>query len=490
VGRPPLDRETYGEIRVSPVSGGKFEARCYYRDRRGKTSQPSARADTDPAARRALKKKLTDYQAADANGKITRDSRFREVAEAMLQNVRREAQDGAKSHNTYKAYQTSLKTVCDLIGELRMWEFEESVDVVSDAVQEIKESQSYESAKKARTVISKVATLAIMRKAIKSNPVRSIEALTRAKAPAAGEDDGTPAMNETHIQDMLLGLVEFCTVKVATPLPDGRRLGKRGAVWEDLPELAEASLATGTRFGETLALTADDVAPYLDEKTGRARVAVLVDAHLVRRRKEDTPEGEDLVARVPGRKSNQPGILVRVPTWSEPMFLRRKADAASGASPLFPNFGGGWLDQDNANKRLREALDGAGFGWVTAKVWRKTLGVFMRQAGKSAQEVAAQLGNTPAVAQRHYMGRPTLTEVGAEVLELIKPRREPEVFPIGKPSEETIYYANQDHRNGVRPGSTVGTAGIEPATARRSNDHRPRPTQADSPATESDQNLL
>lgn len=486
MGRPPLDRETAGEIRAYPVPGGRFEARCYYRDRRGKTSQPSARADTEAGAKRALKKKLTDYQAADAKGKITRDSRFQEVADAMLVNVRREAQDGAKSHNTYKAYQTSLKTVCDLIGELRMWEFEESVDVVSDAVQEIKEAQSYESAKKARTVISKVATLAIMRKAIKSNPVRSIEALTRAKAPAAGEDDGTPAMNETHIQDMLHGLVQFCTEKVATPMPDGRKLGKRGAVWEDLPELAEASLATGTRFGETLALTAADVTPYIDEKTGRARVAVLVDAHLVRRRKEDTPEGEELVIREPGRKSNQPGILVRVPTWSEAMFLRRKTEAASGGSPLFPNFGGGWLDQDNANKRLREALDGAGFAWVTAKVWRRTLGDLMRQAGKSAQDVAAQLGNTPAVAQRHYMGRPTLTEVGAEVLELIKPRRETQEFPIGKPSEETIYDANQDRPNRHLPGSGVGAAGFEPATARRSNDHRSLPTQADSPATTSD----
>lgn len=488
MGRPPLDRETYGEIRVYEI-GTKFEARCYYKDRRGKMSQPSARADTDPAARRALKKKLTDYQAVDAKGKITRDTRFREVAEAMLQNVRREARDGAKSHNTFKAYQTSLKTVCDLIGDLRMWEFEESVDVVSEVVQEIKESQSYESAKKARTVISKVATLAINRKAIKSNPVRSIETLTRAKAPAAGEDDGTPAMNETHIQDMLHGLVQFCTEKVATPMPDGRRLGKRGAVWEDLPELAEASLATGTRFGETLALTAEDVCPYVDEKTGRARVAVLVDAHLVRRRKEDTPPGEDMVARVPGRKSNQPGILVRVPTWSEPMFLRRKVEATSGASPLFPNFGGGWLDQDNANKRLREALDGAGFAWVTAKVWRRTLGDLMRQAGKSAQDVAAQLGNTPAVAQRHYMGRPTLTEVGAEVLELIKPRREITEFPIGKPSEERNHDANQDGHNGLRPGSEVGTPGFEPGTARRSNDHRPRPTQSDSPASASDPNL-
>jgi integrase len=489
VGRPPLDRETYGEIRVYRV-GNKFEARTYYRDRRGKTSQPSARGDSETAAKRALKKKLTAYQAADSKSQITRDSRFREVAELLLTNVRREAREGAKSHNTTKAYATSLKTVNEHLADLRMWEFEEAVDVVNDTVQAIKEAQSYESAAKARTVISLVAQLAIRRRAISINPVRSIEKLTRAKAAPAGQDDGTPAMTERHIQELLPALDKFCTAKVTTPQEKvhGRRLGKRGAVWEDLPELAEASLATGTRFGETLALTGDDVVSYVDEKTGRQRVAVLVDAHLVRRNKEDVPDGEDPVQRVPGRKSNQPGIFLRVPTWSEVMFLRRKDKA--GAGPLFPNFSGGWLDQDNANKRLREALDGAGFAWVTAKVWRRTLGDLMREAGKNANDVAAQLGNTPAVAQRHYMGRPLLTEVGAEVLELIKPRLEMPEFPTGKPSEERNHDANDDGPHRFGPATTVGATGFEPATARRSNDLRLQPTRTDSPAKTTDHNRL
>lgn len=469
MGRPPLDLDTHGEIRVKEVGPNRFEARCLYRDRRGNISEPSARGDTKAAARRALKKKLTDYRAVNAKAQVTRDSRFREVAALMIQNVRREAREGVKSHNTARAYATSLSTVIDYIGDLRMWEFEESVDVVSDTVQEIKEVQSYESAKKARTVISLVAQLAIRRKAITSNPVRSIERLSRANTTTPA---GTASMTEQHIQQLLPGLEAFCTAKVATPQEKvaGRRLGKRGAVWEDLPELAEASLATGTRFGETLALTGDDVVPYVDERTGLPRVAVLVDAHLVRRAGKDTPEGEDLVQRVPGRKSNQPGVLLRVPSWSEAMFLRRKARA--GAGPLFPNFSGVWLDQDNANKRLREALDGAGFGWVTAKVWRKTLGVMMREAGKNADQVAAQLGNTPAVAQRHYMGRPTLTEVGAEVLELIKPRLSGSEFSGGKSAEERENDANDHGPNGLRAGTFVGATGFEPATARRAEDHQ------------------
>jgi hypothetical protein len=64
-------------------------------------------------------------------------------------------------------------------------------------------------------------------------------------------------------------------------------------------------------------------------------------------------------------KSKRPGILVRVPSWSDAMWLRRKA--AVGQGPPFPATGGGWLDQTNCNKRLRIALDAAGFDWVTAR---------------------------------------------------------------------------------------------------------------------------
>lgn len=67
--------------------------------------------------------------------------------------------------------------------------------------------------------------------------------------------------------------------------------------------------------------------------------------------------------------------------------------------------GGGWLDQNNANMRLRAALDGAGFEWVTARVWRKTLGTLMRRAGRSSEDIADQLGNTRAVVEKHYIAR-------------------------------------------------------------------------------------
>lgn len=303
-----------------------------------------------------------------------------------------------------------------------MGELEESVDVVDETIKDVHVTMSYETAKKARTVISAVCQLGIRRHAMTSDPVRSIEALTRGHGTADDGDkttaeDAVPAMTEAQIQDMFRGLEAFCRTKVEETDRVGRRLGKRGAVWSDLPDLAEASLSTGTRFGEALALTGDDVQPYQDKATGQRRVRININAHLI------YDEGKG-IRRVPGRKGGRPGILVRVPDWSEGMWLRRKDQA--GNRPLFPAVGGGWLDQANCNKRLRAALDGAGFTWVTARVWRKTLGTLMRRAGRSSEDIAEQLGNTRAVAEKHYIAPPTMTEVGAEVLEMINPPRSAE----------------------------------------------------------------
>ena len=70
-------------------------------------------------------------------------------------------------------------------------------------------------------------------------------------------------------------------------------------------------------------------------------------------------------------------------------------------------------------------------------VWRKALGTLMRRAGRSSEDIAEQLGNTRAVAEKHYIAPPTLTEAGAEVLETIKPRRAAEEFPDGKWTAES-----------------------------------------------------
>lgn len=428
-GRQPLPRGSYGNITVREVRPGRHEARCTYRNRNGAYSRPSCTGKTPAAARNALREKLTDMKHTATTGEVNRDTRVSKAIEVWLKELAHQRDMGAISQNTYRTYASASKTVLPYLGELRLWELEEAVDVVSDMVKELHLTMSLESAKKARTVTMLVCKLAIRRRAMTSNPVREIEQLKARnqeeapRRPAAGDgeagedfDDfgegaGTPAMSIKQITEMQTGLRRFCDAKVNAIDGIGRKLGKRDVVWTYLPDLSGGSLSTGVRPGELLALAGADVQPY--EKNGERRVAVHVRSHLV------WYKGQGW-RRVPGRKSNRPPIRVRVAPWAEEMWLRR-AEAAGPDGPLFPNFLGGWMDQNNLNKQLRIALDEIGFDWVSAKVWRKTVGVLMRRAGHSAEDVAARLGNTRAVAERHYMAEPPIIEAGVEALAAIKP---------------------------------------------------------------------
>lgn len=51
---------------------------------------------------------------------------------------------------------------------------------------------------------------------------------------------------------------------------------------------------------------------------------------------------------------------------------------------------------------LSKAMKECGYEWVTAKIWRKTVAAVMDEAGITTTEGADQLGNTPAIYERHY----------------------------------------------------------------------------------------
>lgn len=470
MGRPPLPRGAHGAITSRKV-GNMFEARCIYRGRNGAYSKPSAVGKSGPAAKQALLERLAELKDSAARKRINADARFSEVAERWVEDLEHQVAQGGKSPRTLNTYRSYLKIVNRHLGELRMWELEESVDVIDDMVKTVQTTMGFESAKKVRSVASLVCQLGIRRKAMGHNPVREIGELKQGRGPTGSEGtqaEKVPAMSLEQITEMLAGMDRFGRAKAGEADRFGRRLGKRGAVWTDLPDLAEAGLSTGCRHGELLALTGPDVIVEQGER-GERIVKVNVDAHIVR------PKGQG-PRRVPGRKGNRPGIRVTVPPWSQEMWLRRaEAARTAGDGPLFPATGGGWLDQDNTNKRLRQALDGAGFEWVTVQVWRKTVGTLLRRAGLSVEDIAEQLGNTPAVVARHYVAPPEAAVKGAAVLEVIKLPTRTRVDHDGFRTEED----NDHEARTALPGKTVGAAGLEPATAREESSDRPGSTHTD-----------
>jgi integrase len=80
---------------------------------------------------------------------------------------------------------------------------------------------------------------------------------------------------------------------------------------------------------------------------------------------------------------------------------------------------GGLRDRDNALGDLRNALNAAGFEWVTSHTFRRTVATLMDQSGLTARAAADQLGHShPSLTQDVYYGRRIANTGAAYVLEV------------------------------------------------------------------------
>ena len=151
------------------------------------------------------------------------------------------------------------------------------------------------------------------------------------------------------------------------------------------------------------------------EEVDLSEQTVAVDYHLIR------VTGQGLV-RKRLRKGRKSGLLLRVPAWSLAMWRRRKL--ASGGGPLFRGWTGGWLDPSNVINRISEAFTEIGYGWVPSHVFRKTVATVLDEAGLPTTALADQLGNTPAVVERHYRKRRVANKDSAAALESMVAEKE------------------------------------------------------------------
>jgi integrase-like protein len=80
---------------------------------------------------------------------------------------------------------------------------------------------------------------------------------------------------------------------------------------------------------------------------------------------------------------------------------------------------GGLRDRDNVIGDLRNALNAAGFEWVTSHTFRRTVATLMDQSGLTARAAADQLGHShPSLTQDVYYGRRIANTGAADVLEI------------------------------------------------------------------------
>lgn len=405
MGRPRLPPGTYGDIKVRRLPSGKYEARAQWRGEDGRKHRPACVAATETAARNALRAKLKGWVQKASAGEISPESTFGAIANWWMEEIRREAKRRVRSPQTPRLYQGWLTNhILDALGELTCRELEPKVTKFDAVINRVHDELSYDSAKTVRTVLSGVCGYAVRHGAMKANPIRSAARL----AQAPGEVKEVVALTDEERAELIERLIEHAKTKELDS--KGRRVGHRVMVWRDLPELAEAMLATGVRIGEVLALSCEDVARRED-----GAVAVTVDAHIVRE------PGVGLL-RLPGRKGGRPGLVLIAPPWAAQMFLRRKL-AAVAEGPLFASLSGSWLDPSNTGSRLRDAIKETSLEWVTPHVFRKTVSDDLDQAGLTQSEIANQLGNTVAVVEKHYRKKRPTNAKAAEALDRHAPRK-------------------------------------------------------------------
>ncbi|WP_031467076.1 tyrosine-type recombinase/integrase [Sciscionella sediminilitoris] len=348
------------------------------------------------AAENKLKEALNELAEQVLGGIVSGNTLMGKLADLWLEEQKVAAEDGVISHNTLRDYTSRVENwIKPRVGALRAHEF--TVKAAERPISAAREKTSLANAKVVRTAMSGICGYAVRHGAMKTNPVKSIARMAGSKETKQRKA-AIRGLKPSEWVDLLTKVERY--VEDQQTDRRGRSLGARGYAWMLLPGQVRALLATATRIGEVLALAGTDY--------NSAKKLLTIDHHLIR------VKGRGMV-RVDGRKAGEPALVLRVPEWSVPMFERLAAAAVDG--PLFPAWNGGWVDPNNVRRRMKEAFTAAGYGWVTSKVFRKTVASVLDEADFSNNEIADQLGNTPEVVERHYRAKRVANEKTSKALD-------------------------------------------------------------------------
>lgn len=372
--RRPLPLNTWGEIHVRKVRKGVHEAHGRFRHDDGVTRQHRRTGGGQDAARDNL---LTYFRelTGEATGEIDRDMRFTVTAEAWFTEFKQQQQADGKSPNTARTYRQQLdRWVLPNLGELTNREVR--AGTIDRLLQRVAREGSVGTAQLVRTVVSNICAWGVRNDVWDANPAKGGDRLLSSKPKPAAR-----ALTQAERADVI-GKLEAAGEKRRNH--KGR--GTPSLVWQQLPDYQRALWSTGARPSEVLALSAQEVSP--DGR--RVRLAW----HLV----ADDGGG---VLRMAGRKGGGRELDLIVPEWSAPLWLALSEAADDG--PLFPTRAGLYQRPDSVSPILSKAVKEIGYGWVTAKTWRKTVAAVLRDAGLSSVEGSDQLGNSPRVYEAHYV---------------------------------------------------------------------------------------
>ena len=377
MGRPSLALGTSGSVRTYRTAVG-WKARTRYRDYDGQVRDVERNGKTKGAAERSLQVPLRDRSQSEGDGEVSPETRVSVLAEVWF----RYLSEQDRSITTLQQYRYRLdRQILPVLGSLRVREL--TPGIIDRHLRLMAARHGPAAAKTCRSILSGLCGLATRHGALASNPVRDAARIPQPKR-----------------QSRALTLAEARQFRASLTYDDK-------AIERDIPDLVSMLMATGLRIGEGLALRWADV----DLAVGTLTVS-------------------GTVVRVNGRglmiKSTKSAAGVRIlvlPTWCVEMLQRRCSYKGSNGeipahdSPIFPAQLGGLRDPSNTRADFREAFRAAGFSWVTAHTFRRSVATWMDEGGLTARAGADQLGHVrPSITMDSYWGRKTRDTGAASVL--------------------------------------------------------------------------
>ncbi|WP_067844481.1 site-specific integrase [Nocardia lijiangensis] len=408
--RLPKPIGTFGKpTEPKKQKNGTFRATVRYYGATG-AKQIARFGDSADDARNKLAEAMRDYQEVHGGARITRNTKLIDLAAELLAEL---ANDDSYTEGNIEDYRREIYVSTDKranpktikiensVGHLQVWQA--TTGELDRHLKRLVALKLRRKAKQHKIILRAMMAIAVRHGALETNPIDGVAPFTRRKNQARGKVKDQRALPAFRAQ------VRTWARGEAIPGTPAYRSGPKRdwtLVW-----VIDVITGTGMRPHETFALLLDEVDmsapdPYLD-----------VTGTLI----EVRGKGRGGWERKPVPKTDNSWRRVLLPPHSVEAITDTVADLEASGRPnpmrlLFPSRVGTPRSPTNFG-RIWRAARGTEFEWVTPRTFRRGAGTEVDHAYDDPRRAARQLGNTEAVARKHYIDIPETVPDNRDVLE-------------------------------------------------------------------------
>lgn len=369
MGRSKTPTEDFGKIWRTTLHGKKA-AGVWYRDSSGQMRRMRRTGATWPQAEEILKKAVK-AKLSEAGADLTSDWTVTQLLEVWWEEYKRTE----PAHGTLRTYESHKRALERGLGDIALHE------CTVPRVDRYFKSLTIRAVNARRAILRGAFSLAVRHGAMRANPMPDI-----AKPPAVPRSKRKPV----QAPDAKVVAEVRKLMRAWDHGHDGR--AKHGKVMPrntGLEDFVIMLAATGARPSEVLALTWPDIDLESGQPTATIN-ATLTYEH-----------GTNKIIRQEYPKTTRSERVLKLPPFAVDMLLRRRVEAPN--EKVFPNRRGGWLGENNLmTNRWRRAVEGTPYAKITPMSYRRAVGTLLGQ-NVDAETASRQLGNTEAVALKHYI---------------------------------------------------------------------------------------